>query len=59
VRSAYSEIPPRVEHGLTALGLTLREPPAAIRDWAETHIHEIIAARERLRPTTTGRRRDR
>jgi DNA-binding HxlR family transcriptional regulator len=29
---------------LTPLGLTLREPLAAIRDWAETYIHEIIAA---------------
>ena len=47
VRSAYAEIPPRVEYELTPLGLTLREPLAAIRDWAEAHIHEIIAARER------------
>jgi DNA-binding HxlR family transcriptional regulator len=46
-RSAYSEIPPRVEYELTPLGLTLREPLAAIRDWAEGHIHEIIAARKR------------
>jgi DNA-binding HxlR family transcriptional regulator len=46
-RSAYAEIPPRVEYSLTALGLTLREPLAAIRDWAEAHIDEIIAARER------------
>ena len=46
-RSAYPEIPPRVEYSLTPLGLTLREPLAAIRDWAETHIHEIVAARER------------
>lgn len=47
VRSAYAEIPPRVEYELTPLGLTLREPLGAIRDWAEAHIHEIIAARER------------
>jgi DNA-binding HxlR family transcriptional regulator len=46
-RTAYPEIPPRVEYALTPLGLTLREPLAAIRDWAEMHIHEIIAARER------------
>jgi DNA-binding HxlR family transcriptional regulator len=46
-RSAHPEIPPRVEYSLTPLGLTLCEPLAAIRDWAETHIHEIIAARER------------
>jgi DNA-binding HxlR family transcriptional regulator len=47
VRSAYAEIPPRVEYELTPLGLTLGEPLGAIRDWAEAHIHEIIAARER------------
>jgi DNA-binding HxlR family transcriptional regulator len=46
-RRAYVEIPPRVEYELTPLGLTLREPLAAIRDWAEAHIHEIIDARER------------
>ena len=46
-RTAYSEIPPRVEYELTPLGLTLREPLAAIRDWAEAYIHEIVPARER------------
>ena len=30
---------------MTPLGMTMREPLAAIRDWAETHIHEIITAR--------------
>ena len=47
-RTAYPEIPPRVQYELTPLGLTLREPLAAIRDWAEEHIHEIITARERF-----------
>ena len=46
-RTAYSEIPPRVEYELTPLGETLRTPLAAIRDWAEEHLNEIIAARER------------
>ena len=46
-RSAFPEIPPRVEYSLTQLGLTLCEPLAAIREWAETHIHQIIAARQR------------
>lgn len=45
-RTTYPEIPPRVEYQLTSLGLTLREPLQAIRDWAEEHIHEIIRARE-------------
>jgi len=46
-RTAYPEIPPRVEYELTPLGETLRTPLAAIRDWAEEHLNEIIAARER------------
>ena len=46
-RTAYPEIPPRVEYALAPLGLTLCEPLAAIRNWAETHIHEIIDARRR------------
>ena len=45
-RIAYDESPPRVEYQLTPLGLTLREPLAAIRDWAEAHLPEILAARE-------------
>jgi DNA-binding HxlR family transcriptional regulator len=53
-RSAYPEIPPRVEYALTPLGLTLREPLGVIRDWAETHIHEIIAARARHDATRGG-----
>lgn len=44
-RTAYDESPPRVEYELTSLGLTLREPPAAIRDWAESHLPEIVDAR--------------
>ena len=53
-RSAYPEIPPRVEYSLTQLGLTLCEPLAAIRDWAETHVHEIIAARQRYDSVNDG-----
>jgi DNA-binding HxlR family transcriptional regulator len=44
-RTAYPEIPPRVEYALTPLGRTLSEPLAAIRDWAETHVHDIVRAR--------------
>ena len=46
-RTAYVESPPRVEYELTPLGLTLREPLAAIRGWAEVHLPEILSARER------------
>jgi DNA-binding HxlR family transcriptional regulator len=44
-RTAYPVIPPRVEYALTPLGMTLREPLAAIREWAETNVNEIVRAR--------------
>ncbi|MCX6497510.1 MAG: helix-turn-helix domain-containing protein [Arthrobacter sp.] len=34
-RTAYDQMPPRVEYELTALGSTLREPLAALGRWAE------------------------
>ena len=55
-RTAYDESPPRVEYQLTSLGLTLREPLAAIRDWAEAHLPEILAARERADGHADGNR---
>jgi DNA-binding HxlR family transcriptional regulator len=53
-RTAYAEIPPRVEYELTPLGQTLREPLAAIRDWAEAHLHEILAARDEADARNVG-----
>jgi DNA-binding HxlR family transcriptional regulator len=55
-RTAYDESPPRVEYELTPLGLTLREPLAAIRDWSEAHLAEILSARERADGREDGRR---
>jgi DNA-binding HxlR family transcriptional regulator len=55
-RTAYDESPPRVEYELTPLGLTLREPLAAIRDWAEVHLPEILSARERAEGHADGHR---
>lgn len=59
-RTAYDEMPPRVEYDLTPLGVTLREPLMALGQWAEAHIEEVeasraaydqkIAAEEILRP---------
>ena len=46
-RTAYPTVPPKVEYHLTDLGRTLREPLAAIRNWAERHINEVDAARRR------------
>ena len=43
-RQVFAEVPPRVEYSLTAAGISLRGPLAAIRLWAETHIGDILAA---------------
>jgi DNA-binding HxlR family transcriptional regulator len=45
-RTAYDEIPPRVEYELTALGHTLLEPMAACCAWTEQHLPELLHARE-------------
>ncbi len=46
-RTAFDEMPPRVEYALTPLGLTLREPLTALGQWAEAHIEEVEIARDR------------
>lgn len=40
-RVVYPIIPPMVEYSLTPLGLTLKEPIAALRDWSESYIEEV------------------
>ncbi|OZM73531.1 transcriptional regulator [Amycolatopsis antarctica] len=45
VRTVYPQIPPKVTYELTTLGHSLREPIQAVRDWAESHVHEIVTAR--------------
>ncbi|WP_336214130.1 winged helix-turn-helix transcriptional regulator [Nonomuraea sp. LPB2021202275-12-8] len=49
-RTAYAEIPPRVEYELTPLGRTLLEPLAACCAWAQAHLHEVLDAREAYEP---------
>lgn len=46
LRTMYNEMPPRVEYELTALGQSLRQPLAALGRWAETHIEDVLQARE-------------
>ena len=46
-RTVYSEVPPRVEYALTPLGESLRGPLEAVREWADEHVHEVLAARDR------------
>ncbi|MCA2176775.1 helix-turn-helix transcriptional regulator [Nonomuraea glycinis] len=45
-RTAYPEIPPRVEYELSPLGRTLLEPMAAMCAWSRAHLHELLDARE-------------
>lgn len=46
-RRAYADSPPRVEYSLTPLGRSLLEPMQAMRAWAEEHVPEVLASRER------------
>jgi DNA-binding HxlR family transcriptional regulator len=55
-RRAYPTVPVTVEYSLTPLGMTLTEPLAAIRAWAEEHIEAVLAARERYETTARNTR---
>jgi len=46
IRTAYPEIPPRVEYALTDLGRSLQEPLEVLRVWAEQHIAAVVAHRD-------------
>lgn len=44
-RTAFAEVPPRVEYALTALGVDLHGISAALVRWARTHHEEIRSHR--------------
>jgi DNA-binding HxlR family transcriptional regulator len=46
-RTIFAEVPPRVEYELTPLGSSLLEPIRVNRKWAETHLNDVLAARDR------------
>jgi DNA-binding HxlR family transcriptional regulator len=46
-RKVYPAVPPRVEYSLTPLGETLIEPLGCLAEWAQTHISDVQAARDR------------
>ena len=49
-RKVFDSPPSAVEYSLTPLGQSLAAPLSAIREWAEAHIEEILAARKRAVP---------
>lgn len=50
-RTAYAEMPPRVEYELTDAGRSLRAPLHALEEWAKGHMPAAFAARERYDST--------
>ncbi|CAN5238051.1 helix-turn-helix domain-containing protein [soil metagenome] len=40
-RTVYAEVPPRVEYALTDLGVSVSDPLARLRQWAEANIDRI------------------
>ncbi|RZQ61423.1 winged helix-turn-helix transcriptional regulator [Amycolatopsis suaedae] len=56
-RTAYAEVPPRVEYELTDLGRSLLEAVSAMADWAATHHREIAGNRAVSERTGVGRGR--
>jgi DNA-binding HxlR family transcriptional regulator len=54
-RTAYAEVPPRVEYELTELGRSLMEAVTAMVGWAATHHSEIADNRAVSARTGVGR----
>lgn len=44
-RTVYPVVPPRVDYSLTPMGATLMDAASTLVTWAESHLHEIDAAR--------------
>lgn len=51
-RTAYAEVPPRVEYALTPLGLTLHDIVVSLINWAGIHHDEIRENRARFDTAT-------
>ncbi|WP_369204197.1 winged helix-turn-helix transcriptional regulator [Streptomyces sp. PU-14G] len=56
-RTAYAEVPPRVEYELTDLGRSLLDAVAAMAGWAAAHHREIADNRAASEVTGVGRGR--
>ena len=56
-RTAYAEVPPRVEYELTDLGRSLQDAVMAMASWAAEHHGEIASNRASSELTGVGRLR--
>lgn len=45
VRTYYPEVPPRVEYETTPLARSLKPVFAALVEWSDAHLHEVLVAR--------------
>lgn len=54
-RTAYPEVPPRVEYELTELGRSLLDAVMALAGWAATHHPAVAASRREHEITGVGR----
>jgi DNA-binding HxlR family transcriptional regulator len=52
-RTAYAEVPPRVEYALAPLGASLNDIVVSLIDWAITHHDEIRQHRAHANPAGT------
>ncbi|MGW2976194.1 winged helix-turn-helix transcriptional regulator [Streptomyces humidus] len=55
-RTAYAEVPPRVEYALAPLGRGLHEIVMRLIGWAAAHYHEIRAYRAQAGTTLSSSR---
>jgi DNA-binding HxlR family transcriptional regulator len=54
-RTVYAQVPPRVDYALTELGISLGGPLAVLTDWAEAHVGQIVASRDRFEEADLAR----
>ena len=47
-RTAYGEVPPRVEYSLTATGRSLMPVLLTLIDWAKLHFDEVAGERDKV-----------
>ncbi|MBE1878807.1 winged helix-turn-helix transcriptional regulator [Myceligenerans pegani] len=56
-RTAYPEVPPRVEYALTGLGRSLVGAVMTLANWAATHHEDVAASRRDHERTGVGRQK--